>query len=438
MFGNLGLRKRIAAMVLRRREAPPPPPLPDDYLDPRSMLGAQTVEQLSSTAEEYFRRVENVESLLAKPFGRAEDTPPLLINFSVALQGLELLPGTRILDFAAGSCWASRIFTQLGCEVVAVDVSQSALDIGRELYRRLPVVGAQPEPQFLRFDGRHFDLPDGSVDRIFCFDAFHHVPNPGEVLREMSRVLAEGGIAAFAEPGPHHSRSPQSQFEMKTFHVLENDLDIDETWKLAQEAGFTELKLSLFHPAPFHVSRDAFDDFLAGGETAIDYLDFVRAHQRNVRDFFLYKGPRAKPDSRRAEGLRGDVDVRLDRDQWTTSERITGRATITNSGQSSWLPSARPIGGVSLGCHLYAGAELRDFEYAWTALPSDRPVEPGETIETALDLPVLPPGEYTLEFDLVSNGVCWFTQANGAPPVQRRIRVGPPAGQPPRHRPGGA
>lgn len=411
-------------MVLRRDDPPPAPPLPDDYLDPRTMLGNQSVEQLASTAEEYFRRVENVENLLAKPFGRAEDTPQLLINLAVALQGLELVPGMRILDFAAGSCWASRIFTQLGCEVVAVDVSESALEIGRELYRRLPVVGTQPEPQFLHFDGRRFDLPDGSVERIFCFDAFHHVPNPAEVMKEMSRVLTDGGIAAFAEPGPHHSRSPQSQFEMKTFNVLENDLDIDETWRMARDAGFTDLKLALFHPSPFHVSRDGFEDFLQGGETAISYLDFVRAHQRNVRDFFLYKGPRANPDSRRAEGLRGDIEVQLDRDRWGADEEITGRATITNSGRSSWLPSAQPIGGVSLGCHLYAGAELRNFDYAWTPLPIEgKRLDPGESLETTLSLPRLPRGEYTLEFDLVSNRVCWFSQAGGAQPVQRRISI---------------
>ena len=68
-----------------------------------------------------------------------------------------------------------------------------------------------------------------------CLDAFHHVPNPGLVLAELSRVLKEGGIAGFAEPGPEHSKSPQSQYEMKTFKVVENDVNV--AGNLAARAG---------------------------------------------------------------------------------------------------------------------------------------------------------------------------------------------------------
>ena len=64
------------------------------------------------------------------------------------------------------------------------------------------------------------------MERIICLDAFHHVPNPAEVLSELGRVLQQGGVAGFAEPGPEYSKTPQSQFEMRTHGVVENDIDI--------------------------------------------------------------------------------------------------------------------------------------------------------------------------------------------------------------------
>ena len=108
------------------------------------------------------------------------------------LQGLRLTAGMTVLEFGAGSGWLSRFLTQLGCRVILLDVSPSALAIAREVYERLPIIGERPQPQFLTFDGRTIDLPDGSVDRIVSFHAFHHVPNPDAVLREFGRLLQAG------------------------------------------------------------------------------------------------------------------------------------------------------------------------------------------------------------------------------------------------------
>ena len=77
----------------------------------------------------------------------------------------------------------------MGCQVVACDVSQAAFDLGRRLFDEQPLpVPAIAAPRFLHFDGRKLDLPDASVDRIVCFDAFHHVPNQEEVLAELARA----------------------------------------------------------------------------------------------------------------------------------------------------------------------------------------------------------------------------------------------------------
>jgi ubiquinone/menaquinone biosynthesis C-methylase UbiE len=101
------------------------------------------------------------------------------------------------------------------------------------------------------FDGHRIDLPDASVDRIFCFDAFHHVPNPTQVMRELGRVLRPGGIAGFSEPGRHHSKGARSQYEMKNYTAIENDVVMEEVWTWARAAG-SFISRSLFS-APSHI-----------------------------------------------------------------------------------------------------------------------------------------------------------------------------------------
>jgi 2-polyprenyl-3-methyl-5-hydroxy-6-metoxy-1,4-benzoquinol methylase len=191
-----------------------------NFIDVREFKKTMSVEELCRTAEEYFAVRKNWDDALAKPLSEVEEAPELLHNFAHVLHGLQLLPGMSVVDFGAGSCWASRWLTQLGMAVIALDVSQTALRLGQELYARLPVIGKHPPPRFLAFDGHRIGLADASVDRILCLDTFHHLLNPDEVLREMSRILRVGGIAGFSEPGPHHSRSPGSQFEMRNFRVL--------------------------------------------------------------------------------------------------------------------------------------------------------------------------------------------------------------------------
>ena len=162
-------------------------------------MTASSVEEHCRLAERYFSGLSDWTHHLAKPFGSFDETPQLLINFAVVLQGLRLSPGMSVMEFGAGTCWASRILTQLGCKVIACDVSATALQIGRELYSRYPPAGNRPAPEFLLFDGHRIDLEDASVERVMCLDAFHHVPNPAAAV-ELGRVLNDGGNRRFAEP----------------------------------------------------------------------------------------------------------------------------------------------------------------------------------------------------------------------------------------------
>jgi len=418
--------RTLLQLVWRKLRTPAPPPAPvveprpaqepaspaEPLIDVRELIRTCSIDDLNRTAENYFSSLKNYDFHLAKPFGNIGDAPAILINFATVLQGMRLAPGLRVLDFGAGSGWTSRFLTQLGCEVIVLDVSETALKIARELFERHPVIGDCPKPRFLQYDGRTIDLPDASVERILCFDSFHHAPNPDAVIHEFARILTPGGIAAFAEPGPEHSKSVQSQFEMRTYGVIENDIHIEEIWATAQRAGFSDLQLAAFNLTPYHVSLERHADLLAGGETFLRWAEITRASMGNVRDFFLTREGTEPLDSRQAnDALRATIAVDVPQ-QVRAGEPIPVKATITNAGTATWLPSGTPPGGVSLGCHLLdATGGVREHDFHWQNL-SDPPrrIEPGEMVHLQFTMPALSEGKYTLEFDCVADRVCWFAQ----------------------------
>jgi SAM-dependent methyltransferase len=398
-------------------------PVSNAMIDVREVIARTSIDDLNRMAEEYFSSLTEWEHHLAKPFAKPDEAPPILIGVATLLQGLRLVPGMTVLEFGAGTGWLSRFLTQLGCRVILLDVSATALTIARDLYERQPPIGERPPPQFLQFDGRRIDLEDASVERIICFDAFHHAPNPDDVLREFGRVLKPGGIAAFAEPGPRHSRTPLSQFEMRTYGVIENDVDIHALWRTAQSCGFRDLKLALFHVPPFHVSLDDYEDLLAGGATATKWVASTRTFLRDVRSFFLFKEGSERIDSRSSSGLAADVAATL------IEPVVEGRpimidAIVTNRGTAIWLPSDVQFGGVALGAHLHdAAGKLITFDLHWERLTEPpREVAPGETVHVRMALPPQPAGRYTLEIDCVAAGVAWFAQL-GSRPAQLALEV---------------
>jgi len=401
-------------------------------VDVRRLVATTSVESLNESAEQYFAALTDWEFHLTKPFSSIEPAPGLLMDVARLLQGLRLTPGATVLDFGAGSGWLARFLSQLGCRVVLLDVSPTALRIARELFARQPIIGDRPAPRFLPFDGRRIDLPDQSVDRIVSFHAFHHAPNPGEILRELGRVLTPGGIAGFAEPGPRHSEHPPSQFDMKTHGVVENDIDIHELWRIAQTCGFTDLQMSVYHAPPFHIPLRDFEDLLAGGPAAARWADSTRQFLRHARSFYLFKGPPPRLDSTTTSHLGCQIEATIVNPA-IADQPILVDAVIRNTGDAVWLPSTSEHGGVVAGGHLYTheGALLTFDFFTQAIVDPPREILPGESVRTALRLPPLAPGRYIVEIDCVARGVAWFGQVASRPVrVAVETRAGSPTGTP--------
>ena len=413
-------------------------PRPEDdpnFVDVKQLIQTLSLEELCQTAEDYFRDIPSPMSLIIKPLRVPNEAPHHLIRFCQVVEGLDLWPNHVVLDFGAGPGWASRLMTQMRCKVILTDVSPSALNIARALYEQLPPLGTVPPPTFLPFDGRHLDVPDASVDRIFCFDAFHHVPNPTEIIHEMGRILAPGGIAGFSEPGPDHSKSAASQYEMQNYRVVENDVHIEQIWADAQAAGFDDLRIAVYYVPPFHLNLTEFNEFLAGGPPLDRFAQTVRGEMQGARLFFLTKAGGVSDSRSAPDGLRCQMHVTMDTEKGTNASAGSGVAELTNTGTSAWrtvqeseteTPYSVPSGTVLVGVHLLdASGKLIEIDFARASVRQDGvSVLPGESVRVPFTLPPLPaavaaPGTaYRLAFDLVSEDMRWFADiAGGAPAV---------------------
>ncbi len=401
---------------------------PPGFVDVRRLVAELSVEELAARADELVRSMEDPSALLAKPCSSLREAPDLLSCFGQVLGRLQPLPGMTVLDFGAGTCWTSMFLAQLGCRVLSMDISPAMLDLGRARYERMGLFGDCPEPSFLLFDGHRMEIDDASVDRVLSFDAFHHVPNPAEVISEMGRVLRDGGIAAFSEPGPHHSEYPQSQHDMRRYGVVENDVILEDVWVWAQAAGFAGLEVAVFSPVPRWTDLDGFAAFIDGDEAAAaEQAGSAREMLANRRMFVLRKAGRELVDSREATGLAADLRlVSVTMAAGGGTGVIEGTCEVLNTGRNQWLASSGGIGAVRLGIRARGGYGPSE-DIARAALPAPEGVAPGgsATIPFRIELPshltasggVHPAHPIVVELDLVAEGITWFA-VNGTPPLE--------------------
>ena len=114
------------------------------------------------------------------------------------LRTADLQPGDRVLDVACGT----GIITRAAAERVGSTGSVTGVDVAPdmlEVAQATPAAGAPLE--WHEADAASLPLPDGSCDVALCQMGLMFMPEPGEALAEMHRVLAPGGRVVINTPG---------------------------------------------------------------------------------------------------------------------------------------------------------------------------------------------------------------------------------------------
>lgn len=382
---------------------------PPGYISPETICKENSVEVLCGKAEKYFQNVTDPFPFISRPFANFSKSPDSIISLGALLSGLHLGKTMKVLEFGAGVCWLSRLLNQMGASTISVDCSMSAIKTGEKLFKDYPIIGEfLEEPQFNVFDGHQLDIADKAVDRIVCFDAFHHVQNIDEILNEFYRVLKDGGIAGFAEPGLCHSFASQSQTEMRNYGVLERDIRLEELKEISEKIGFTKLYVKL--SGNTEISYSEYRKIVDTGTISDRIENHITTENRNRTIFFLQKGD-LQADSRNGHGLKSRIKLKKDVQNIDVKagETINLQLSIKNIGIAKWIhQNVQDLGVVKVGGHLFDdNFNMIEIDYLRTRLEKD--IMPGETCHSQISFNAPEKnGKYIIGIDMVSEHICWF------------------------------
>lgn len=107
--------------------------------------------------------------------------------------------GARVLEIGSQS-WVSSIFHHgyRPQSLVCINISEAELEVGRDHAAQL---GCAVE--FRKMDAHDLEFADGSFDMVFGTAILHHLEF-ARAMREIHRVLREGGKIVFVEPLRHN------------------------------------------------------------------------------------------------------------------------------------------------------------------------------------------------------------------------------------------
>lgn len=393
-----------------------------ELINPKKLIEELSIEDFNRYSDEYYKKLPAAEIQMGKPFSMPNHASQLLVRLGLILEGLRLAPGMKALDFGAGTCWISKAIWQMGCSVIATDVSEEALRLGRRLFEEYPIPNAPLASWDTRlFNGIRIPAEDEEIDRIICFDAFHHVPNQNQIIQEFYRVLRNGGTIAFNEPIGPHSATADSQREMREFNVLENDLDIDELASQFQRAGFEEPVFKVAACPDYVLNYSEWRKCVSGGAPK-SMRDSITGFQRNSGVFFFQKGKPMNDSRYASSGLAHKLTCDQSRLSLKVGERKNVRVTVTNTGDSRWLAKNENFIGVMNIASRLLDYESKEVLKDNTRFPIPKELEPGERFEADVPLNVDEPGKFWLKLDMVSELVCWLEDF-GSKPVLIEVDV---------------
>ncbi|HEY0077736.1 MAG TPA: DUF1698 domain-containing protein [Pyrinomonadaceae bacterium] len=156
-------------------------------------------------------------------------------------------------------------------------------------------------------------------------------------------------------------------------------------------------------------------------------FDEVETHKGDGREraVLVCRKREPYPDSRALSHLSAAISLEDAPARTSPADEITFRLRVENTGFARWLAEGEPAtgkGAVRLAAHLLSADEQDLFwYYAGALLPRD--LAPSESISVELRMRAPDaPGQYLLEFDMVSEHLAWFEDL-GSPTLKHELTV---------------
>lgn len=133
-----------------------------------------------------------IEPVRTERYMNPSPSTPFALEYAFCL--LADVKGKVVLDLGCGSGEELIPLVLRGAEVIGIDISPDLISLAK---RRL--IETRPSAMARVGSAYETELPDASVDAIFCMSLLHHLDIP-RVREEMRRILRPGGFVIVKEP----------------------------------------------------------------------------------------------------------------------------------------------------------------------------------------------------------------------------------------------
>lgn len=114
---------------------------------------------------------------------------------------LGLAEKARVVDVGSGEGYGAAWLATAARSVVGVDIADDAIEHARTTYRADGLSFVVDDAQRLE------SIPDGEADLVTCFETVEHVERPLDLLDQLARIVAPGGLVLISTPDAAASES---------------------------------------------------------------------------------------------------------------------------------------------------------------------------------------------------------------------------------------
>jgi ubiquinone/menaquinone biosynthesis C-methylase UbiE len=101
-----------------------------------------------------------------------------------------LAPADSVFEFGCGTGTTALKLAPHVARILATDISNEMISIAREK----SAAAACSNADFVVADGDRLPAADGAFDAVLALNVFHLLPNRGQALSEVRRILRPGGL----------------------------------------------------------------------------------------------------------------------------------------------------------------------------------------------------------------------------------------------------
>lgn len=247
-------------------------------------------------------------------------------------------PGSKVLEIGAGPGSITRALIAKGCDVVALEVEESALQLLREVCAKVHALDLNDAGWAARIAAEH-----GSFDHVIAADVLEHVYDPWSVLGGMKTLLNDSGSVILSLPHAGHCAILAC--------LVDEDFELRD-WGL----------LDRTHIRFFGIKNIA--ALYQGQGLAIEEVRFVMRSGAMTEFAFRWNN------------LPDDMKAALTRNRFSSVYQVVARAVPVTRAERALDLMAQPVPEIA-----------EDVARYWEAVMASQPVDPTRDYRSTLGLP---------------------------------------------------